>query len=296
MMYNPDNDIPKTHPGRTNRYVREIRNATQRHGILIESLPLDECTTSTAIELMLSVKHHMHLFMTIVTAIDNPSEFMRTANDYIKSTEKKFHTKLKNLPNNGAEVPVTSSYELALRVIAENCRRANKAIGPKDLISHSSIPIWLPVSIIIDKTRYELTFSLFPGKIIAQLKSLYKNLGPAAAQGGAPRTIAFCIASKEPDELSVSVATSKDIWIPASFLQQWVLATRAERFGEKGVQACKRLIIEVDEMVNLSNENRNVEVLRLAANGHVARDLRPLKAQAFDGNTFEDRDRCWRCC
>lgn len=200
------------------------------------------------------------------------------------------------MPHNRAEVLVTSSYELVLRVIAENCRWANKAIGSNDLISQSSIPIWLPVSKIIDKTRYELTFALFPGKIIAQLKSLYQNLGPAAAQGGAPRTIAFCIASKEPEELSVSVATSwKDIWVPASFLQQWVLATRAEWFGEKGVQACKRVILEVDEMVNLSNENRNVEVLRLVANGYVSRDLRPLKAQAFDGNTFEERDRCWRC-
>lgn len=103
---------------------------------------------------------------------------MRTATDYIKATEKKFYTKLKNMPDNRAEVLVTSSYELVLRVIAENCRWANKAIGSNDLISQSSIPIWLPVSKIIDKTRYELTFALFPGKIIAQLKSLYKNLGP----------------------------------------------------------------------------------------------------------------------
>ena len=118
MMYNPDDDIPKTHPGRTNRYVREIRNATQRLGILTESLPLDECTASTAIELMLSVRHHLHLFMTIVTAIENPSESVRTATDYIKATEKKFYTKLKNMPDNGAEVPATSSYELALLRIA----------------------------------------------------------------------------------------------------------------------------------------------------------------------------------
>lgn len=67
--------------------------------------------------------------MTIVTAIENPSEFVRTATDYIKATEKTFYTRPKNMPGNGAEVPAGSSYELALRVIAENCRRANKAIG-----------------------------------------------------------------------------------------------------------------------------------------------------------------------
>lgn len=127
------------------------------------------------------------------------------------------------------------------------------------------------------------------------MKTLYDDLLPTAVQGGAPRTIAFCIANEEPDELSVSVATSKDLWIPTSFLQQWVVATRAARFGEKGLQACKRVILEVDKTVNVSSENRNVVVLRLAANGYVARDLQPLKAQAFDGNKFEGRDRCWRC-
>lgn len=30
-------------------------------------------------------------------------------------------------------------------------------------------------------------------------------------------------------------------------------------------------------------------------NGYVARDLRELEAQAFDGKSFESRDRCWRC-
>ena len=74
-----------------------------------------------------------------------------------------------------------------------------------------------------------------------------------------------------------------------------MLSTRAARFGEKGVQACKCVISEVDEVVNLFKENRKLEVLRLAANGYVARDLRPLEAQAFDGKTFEERDRCWRC-
>lgn len=55
-----------------------------------------------------------------------------------------------------------------------------------------------------------------------------------AAQGGAPRTIASCIAGEGPEGLSVSVTTSKDVRFPESFLQQWVLSTRAARYGEKG--------------------------------------------------------------
>lgn len=43
------------------------------------------------------------------------------------------------------------------------------------------------------------------------------------------------------------------------------------------------LILEVDKMVNLSNEDRNVEVPRLAADGYVARNLPSLEVRAFDG-------------
>lgn len=48
-------------------------------------------------------------------------------------------------------------------------------------------------------------------------------------------------------------------------------------------------------MLNFSNENEKVAVLRLVANRYVARDLRQLDAQAFNGKFFDERDRCWRC-
>ena len=73
------------------------------------------------------------------------------------------------------------------------------------------------------------------------------------------------------------------------------METRAFRFGERGRQACKTLINEVDQVVNLSNENIKGEVLRLVGNWYVARDLRQLEAQAFKGKTFDERDQCWRC-
>lgn len=94
------------------------------------------------------------------------------------------------------------------------------------------------------------------------------------------------------------MATSKDSWVPGSFLQQWVRKTRAFRFGNNGRQACKILINQVDQVMGSSNQGTKKEVLRLAMNGYVARELRELReleAQAFDGKNFEPRDRCWRC-
>lgn len=149
-MYHLDNDISKIHLRRTNRYVRKIRNITQQVGILIKNLPLDKCTISTTFQLILSMKPNLHLFMTIMTAINNLSKFVRTAINYIKATEKKFYTKPKNILDNRAKVLMISSYEIFLQVIAENCRWANKPIGSNDLISQSSISIWLPISKMID--------------------------------------------------------------------------------------------------------------------------------------------------
>lgn len=127
------------------------------------------------------------------------------------------------------------------------------------------------------------------------MKNLYEDFISASNEDGTPRTIALCISGKEPDELCVSVATSKDVWVPGSFLQKWVMESRAVRLGDSGKQACKVIINEVDEVVNSSTENQKLEVLRLVANGYIARDLRQLKAQAFNGRTFDERDRCWRC-
>lgn len=127
------------------------------------------------------------------------------------------------------------------------------------------------------------------------MKRLYGNYKPSVNEEEIPRTIAFCVSAKKPNEASVSVATSKDVWMPGSFLQKWVMKARAVRFGEKGRRACGSIIDEVDQMVKFSNETEKVAVLRLVANRYVARDLRQLDAQAFHGKNFDERDRCWRC-
>lgn len=74
---------------------------------------------------------------------------------------------------------------------------------------------------------------------MSNLQTLYGNLGPTSNQDGVPRTIAFCIAKRNSVEVSVSVATSKDSWVPGRFLQQWIMKTRASRFGKNGRQACR---------------------------------------------------------
>lgn len=87
------------------------------------------------LKFMLSVKLHLQMFETIVTAIENPSEFVRATTDYIKEARNMLNAKLENMPDNEAEVPATSPYKLALRVVGENCRLRNQVKGSKSLIS-----------------------------------------------------------------------------------------------------------------------------------------------------------------
>lgn len=61
----------------------------------------------------------------------------------------------------------------------------------------------------------------FPGEVIAQLEPLYNDLGPAIAQGDKLRQLAFRIAGEQPEDLIVSVATLKDVWVPENFLQRY---------------------------------------------------------------------------
>lgn len=54
----------------------------------------------------------------------------------------------------------------------------------------------------------------------------------------------------------ISIATSKDFWIQASFLQKWVLFARGCR-GERGLKHAGRdLVVKVDEIVNMPEGGR----------------------------------------
>lgn len=64
---------------------------------------------------------------------------------------------------------------------------------------------------------------------------------------GRPLTVPFCM--KADGTGPISVATSKDVWPPKSFLKTWVVEARKARFGDQGSQASNTLIVEVNEKV-----------------------------------------------
>lgn len=82
-----------------------------------------------------------------------------------------------------------------------------------------------------------------------------------------PLTVAFCM--KADGTGPVSVATSKDVWPPKSFLKTWVVEARKARFGDQGSQASNTLIVEVNEKVRtlaMANEiSEKQAVLDLAS-------------------------------
>ena len=67
----------------------------------------------------------------------------------------------------------------------------------------------------------------------------------------------------------MSIATSKDVWPPKSFLQAWVIQARKSRFKEKGTQATKALIDKVNDKVRTiavaAETSEKEEVLQLAS-------------------------------
>lgn len=114
---------------------------------------------------------------------------------------------------------------------------------------------------------------------------------------GRPLTVAFGI--KAEGTGPVSVATSKDMWPPKSFLKAWVVEARKARFGDQGSRASKTLIEEVNKKVRalaMADEiSEKQAVLDLASAEYACNDLNDLDAQAFDAGNFNVRDRCWRC-
>ena len=138
MRYFPENDIPATHPGQTNRYILGIKGALRRIELLEDYLDSEECGLSSAcIELAFSLKHYLQIFKNINTSIENPNDVVRGNIERIEELEQKLATMTlsEHLPEDGAEVPAISPYELAIKIIIDNCTRAKQAKGPKDLMS-----------------------------------------------------------------------------------------------------------------------------------------------------------------
>lgn len=101
ITYCPEEDVPVTNPGRTNRYVKGIRTY----------IASEECRSSNiCIELARSIHHYLRLFKTIIMAINNPSDMAKVTLDYIEKSEQEVNTMIlsNNWPDNGTEVPSIS--------------------------------------------------------------------------------------------------------------------------------------------------------------------------------------------
>lgn len=138
MRHCPENDIPATRPGQTERYIQGIKHALRRIELLEEYLDSEEHGLSSAcIELAFSMKHYLQMFKNITMSIENPSNEVRVIIERINDIEQKLSTTtlLKNLPEDGVEVPAISPYELAIRIIIDSCTQTKQAKGAKDLMS-----------------------------------------------------------------------------------------------------------------------------------------------------------------
>lgn len=138
MAYRPEEEIPVTHPRRTNRYIQGIESAIRRLDLLTEYLASKMYGSSSAcIELAFSLKHHLQMFKNINMSIKDPSDIVKENINHIREVEQQLSSIIpfQNLPDNGAEVPSISPYELAIQIIIENCTRTEQVKDAKDLMS-----------------------------------------------------------------------------------------------------------------------------------------------------------------
>ena len=138
LTYCPNEDVPVTNPGKTNRYVKGIASAIERLELLRTYIASEEWGSSVIyIELARSIRHYLRIFKTVIMAINNLSDRAMLALDNIEKSEQKINDLIlsKNGTDNGTEVPCISPYELAIRIIIDNCMRAGEAKSVKDLMS-----------------------------------------------------------------------------------------------------------------------------------------------------------------
>lgn len=138
MIYRPEEDIPMTNPTKINRYIKGIGSAIRRLDLLTHYLASEKYgSPSACIELGLSIKHHLQMFKDINMSIQDPNDKVQKNIDRIERIEREISAIIlfTNFPENGATVPSISPYELAIRVIIDNCIRAKQAKGAKDLMS-----------------------------------------------------------------------------------------------------------------------------------------------------------------
>lgn len=88
----------------------------------------------------------------------------------------------------------------------------------------------------------------------------------------------------------ISMATSKDVWPPKSFLQAWEIQACKSWFGDQGSQASKILIEEVNTKVRTfamaNGISKKQAVLDFASDKYASRDSKKLCSQVFNAGNF----------
>lgn len=144
MTYYAEEDIPVTYPGRINRYLKGIRSAIMRLDRLRRRFISEDCESSNeCIELAFSMRNYLQMFRTINRSINNPNHIITENLDSIRAMEQKLNAIIlsKSWLENPTEIPSISPYELAIRIIIDNCIRAGQTKDANDLISLFLVPI-----------------------------------------------------------------------------------------------------------------------------------------------------------
>lgn len=88
----------------------------------------------------------------------------------------------------------------------------------------------------------------------------------------------------------ISMATSKGVRPPQSFLQAWATQACKSRFGDQGSQASKILIEGVNTKVctfaMTNGISKKQAVLDFASDKYASRDLKKLCSQVFNAGNF----------
>lgn len=144
LTYYAEEDLPVTYPGRINRYLKGIRSAIMRLDHLRRHFTSEKCESSNeCIEMAFSMRNYLQMFRIINRSIKNPNNIVTENLNYIEVVEQKLNATIlsKSWPENPAEVPSISPYELAIRMIIRNRTRAGQTKDAKGLMSSFFVPI-----------------------------------------------------------------------------------------------------------------------------------------------------------
>lgn len=90
-----------------------------------------------------SMRNYLQMFRIINRSIKNPNNIITENLNYIEVVEQKLNATIlsKSWPENPAEVPSISPYELAIRMIIRNRTQAGQTKDAKGLMSLFFVPI-----------------------------------------------------------------------------------------------------------------------------------------------------------